>query len=64
LTTSELLRLWLEEQIQTLQPREKTKTVLKREAMAKFPDLTKRLFEQVWATTVPESWKKAGRRSE
>jgi hypothetical protein len=62
LTTAELLRLWLEEQVKTLQPRGKTKTSLKSEAMEKFPDLATRLFEQVWANTVPESWKKAGRR--
>lgn len=62
LTTAERLRLWLEEQVRTLQPRQKTKAALNREAMDRFPGLTKRLFEQVWANTVPESWKKAGRR--
>lgn len=62
LTSVELLRLWLENQVRTLKPREKTKAVLKTEAIEEFPDLTNRLFEQVWANTVPKSWKKAGRK--
>ncbi|WIY24490.1 hypothetical protein [Parasedimentitalea psychrophila] len=62
LTTAELLRRWLEEQVRDLQPREKTKTAFKREAMKKYPELTNRKFDHVWANTVPESWTKAGRR--
>lgn len=56
----EMVRQWLEAQVKILAPREKTKSEIKQEALKKFTYLKTRRFENIWAHTVPDSWKKPG----
>lgn len=61
LTPEAMLKTWLEQQVKLFEPKEKTKDQYLAEARNALPfEVTKRMFEQVWANTVPQSWKASG----
>lgn len=62
LTPMARLKTWLEDKIRRHQPKEFSKQTYLDDAKREIPGLTIRTFNTVWSHTVPDSWKKSGRK--
>jgi len=62
LTPKARLKVWLQDKVRTCAPKERTKSAYRASAREEIPRLSARTFNLVWDQTVPDSWKKSGRR--
>lgn len=62
LTPESQLQVWLRDRVNRFKPKEFSKADYKAKALEDVPGLSKRVFDRIWAETVPDSWKQSGRR--